>query len=100
MRPHDHPKKLRQFEERIKVAPVPDLVTDRYLFLASVTVGDTPFHGPLETFRKRFEPQKKAPFVVEISSNGVMARRILLPAHVATVASFLAGLFGRIALRL
>jgi len=89
---------LRQFEERIKVAPVPDLVPDRYLFLASVTVGDTPFPGPLETFRKRFEPQKKAPFVVEFSSNGVMARRFSIPAQVATVASLFAGMVGGLAL--
>ena len=88
----------RRFEERIKAASVPDLVPDRYRFLASVTAGDTPFLGPMETFRRRVEPQKKASFVVEFSSNRVMARRFSIPAQFAMVASLFGGMFGGLGL--
>jgi len=59
--------------------------------------GDTPFPGPLETLRRRFEPQKNAAFVVEFSSISVTAKRFSVPAQVATVVSWIAGMLGGLA---
>src|SRR5712692_6149264 len=86
-----------RFEEGIKAEIFPEVVPDRYRFLASVTAGDSPFPGPLETFRRRFEPQKNAAFVVEFSSISVTARRFSMPAQVATVVSLIAGMLGGLA---
>ncbi len=91
------PGETLRFEEGIKAEIFPEVVPDRYRFLASVTAGDSPFPGPLETFRRRFEPQKNAAFVVEFSSISVTARRFSMPAQVATVVSLIAGMLGGLA---
>ena len=73
------------------------MVPDRYRFLVSLTSGNTPFPGPLESFRRRFEPQKRAAFVLELSPGGVVAKRFSIPAQIATVASLILGMLGGLA---